>query len=51
MRIHDYSLLAFPSIHIPDWKKMKIMEMLTSVMNIMIERWIYTYLSWTIGIK
>ena len=37
--------------HIPDWKKMKIMEMLTSIMNIVIERWIYTYLSWTSGIK
>ena len=46
-------LFAFgiPSIHIPDWKKMKIMEILTSMMNIMIERWIYTYLSWTIGIR
>ena len=25
--------------------------MLTSIMNIVIERWIYTYLSWTSGIK
>ena len=50
MRIHDYSLLAFhPFTCLTE--KMKIMEILTSIMNIMIERWMYTYLSWTIGIK
>ena len=38
------------SIHSHTWLK-KIMEILTSIMHIMIERWIYTYLSWTIDIK
>ena len=42
---------GIPSIHIPDWRKMKIMEILTSIMNITIERWIYTFLSWTNDIK
>ena len=45
-------ILFWHSIHSHPWlKKMKIMEILTSIMDIMIERWIYTYLSWTIGIK
>ena len=45
MCIHDYSRLAFhPFTSLTEM--MNIMEML-----IMIERWIYTYLSWTIGIK
>ena len=57
MDIHKWSCVSWlfvfdiSSIHIPEWKKMKIMEILTSIMNIMIERWIYTNLSWTIDIK
>ena len=41
---HAYpQLFAFgiPSIHIPDWKKKKIMDVLTSIMNIVMGRWMY----------